>query len=77
MATRKLAFVKEMIFAEAGSAVPRPVSRVAAIAVIDNPFAGGVEHDLSAPFDVGLKLGEQRRDRSERMQGPAKSAIRQ
>jgi Amino acid synthesis len=48
MATRKLHFVKEMIFAEAGRAAPRPVSRVAAIAVIDNPFGGRVEQDLSA-----------------------------
>src|SRR5258708_36369021 len=59
MATRKLYFVKEMIFAEAGSPAPRPVSRIAAIAVIDNPFAGGIEQDLSALFDIGLKLGEE------------------
>ncbi|MEA2855569.1 MAG: Amino acid synthesis [Rhodospirillaceae bacterium] len=77
MATRKLHFVKEIIFAEAGRAAPRPVSRIAAIAVIDNPLGGRVERDLSAFRYIGLKLSEYGRDRSEEMQTPAKSAMRQ
>lgn len=59
MATRKILFVKERVLAEAGSPAPEPVSRVAAIAVIDNPFAGRFAEDLSPLFDVGLALGEE------------------
>jgi hypothetical protein len=58
MATRKLVFIKEIVTGEAGSPAPRAVSRVAAIAVIDNSFAGRFEHDLSALFDIGMMLGE-------------------
>ena len=59
MPTRKVLFVKEQVLAEAGSAAPRPVTRVAAIAVIDNPFAGGFAADLSPLFDIGMRLGEE------------------
>jgi Amino acid synthesis len=59
MGARKTLFIKEVVHAEAGSAAPRPVSRVAAIAVIDNPFAGRFVEDLSVLFDVGMSLGEQ------------------
>ena len=59
MATRKVVFIKEAVISEAGSPAPRPVTRVAAIAVIDNPFAGRFEIDLAALFDVGMKLGEE------------------
>ncbi len=59
MPTRKILFVKERVLAEARSAAPRPVSRVAAIAVIDNPFAGGFTKDLSPLFDIGMQLGEE------------------
>lgn len=59
MATRKVLFIKEQVRAEAGSAALRPVSRVAAIAVIDNPFAGGFKQDLAPLFDVGMALGEE------------------
>lgn len=58
MAVRKTLFVKEVVASEAGSAAPRPVSRAAAIAVIDNPFAGQFVEDLSALFDLGQDLGE-------------------
>lgn len=59
MAIRKILFVKEQIRAEGGRMAARPVSRVAAIAVIDNPFAGSFAEDLSALFDVGMRLGEE------------------
>jgi hypothetical protein len=58
MATRKIVYVKEQIWSEAGAAAG-PVSRVAAIAVIDNPFAGSFVEDLSRLFDIGMALGEE------------------
>lgn len=58
MTTRKILFVKEIINSEAGTTAPHPISRVAAIAVVDNPYAGQFSLDLSVLFDVGMKLGE-------------------
>jgi hypothetical protein len=58
MATRKTLLVKEVVTAEMGAAGPRPISRVAAIAIIDNPFAGRFAEDLSPLFDLGMALGE-------------------
>lgn len=58
MATRKTLFIKEVVESEMGSAGPRPVSRVAAIAIVDNPFAGRFAEDLSPLFDIGMALGE-------------------
>ena len=58
MNARKTVFVKEIVAAEAGSAAPRPVSRVAAIAVIRNPLAGKFQLDLSELVDIGMSLGE-------------------
>ena len=56
---RKIVFVEERVLAEAGKAVAKPVTRVAGIAVIQNPFAGqGHVEDLASLFDVGAKLGE-------------------
>jgi hypothetical protein len=63
MATRKLNFVKEIIFAEAGRAAPRPASRVAAIAVIDPSAVAS--SGIFPLFDIGPKLSEYGRDRSE------------
>ena len=59
MEARKVVFVKEIVRAEAGGAAARPVSRVAAIAVIANPYAGKLVEDLSPLFDVGMQLGEE------------------
>ncbi len=56
---RKIVFVEERVLAEAGRAAARPVTRVAGIAVIANPFAGrGYIDDLSSLYDVGAMLGE-------------------
>ena len=56
---RKIVFVEERVLAEAGKAVVKPITRVAGIAVIQNPFAGqGYVEDLASLFDVGAKLGE-------------------
>jgi hypothetical protein len=58
MDVRKLVFTQEEIIQEMGQGLPRPVRRVAAIAVIRNPFAGRHVEDLSALFDVGASLGD-------------------
>ena len=58
MALRKSLFIKEVVESEAGSPAPRAVSRAAAVAVIDNPFAGQFVEDLSALFDLGQELGD-------------------
>lgn len=59
MLLRKTLFVKETVLAEAGSPAVRPVTRVAAIAIIQNSFAGLGVQDLSPMFDLGMKLGEE------------------
>lgn len=59
MPPRKILFIKEVVAAELGAPAPRPVTRVAALAVIANPFAGRFAQDLAALFDVGLRLGEE------------------
>jgi hypothetical protein len=58
MTARKTVFIKEIITAECGKAAARPVSRVAVVAVIENPFAGRYEEDLAALFEIGAALGE-------------------
>ncbi|MGD9741062.1 MAG: amino acid synthesis family protein [Dongiaceae bacterium] len=59
MDTRKTLFIKETVHGEVGRTASAPVSRVAAIAVIVNPFAGRFVDDLSPLFDIGMQLGEQ------------------
>jgi hypothetical protein len=58
MDVRKILMVSEEILAEAGQRLPRPIHRVAGVAVIANPYAGRDVEDLSALFDVGASLGE-------------------
>jgi len=55
---RKTMILKETLYAEAGRTANRPVVRAAALAVIENPFAGRFVEDLSPLFDLGLELGE-------------------
>ena len=59
MTARKTVFVMERITSEVGSPAIKPISRVAAIAVITNPFAGRFVKDLSPLFDTALALGEE------------------
>ncbi len=58
MNCRKSLFITETVHAEAGHAAPEPVTRVAAIAVLDNPAAGRFMADLSDLADIGLAFGE-------------------
>src|SRR5215204_3227716 len=58
MKPRKLILIREDILAEAGKELERPLRRVAAIAVIANPYAGESVEDLSPLFEAGRALGE-------------------
>lgn len=55
---RKTVLITERVTAEAGQNCVRPICRVAAVAVIDNPFAGRFEQDLSPLFETALATGE-------------------
>ena len=51
-----------------------PVSRVAALAVVSNPYAGRFEEDLSPLFDLGQQVGEELAPLAVAMlDGPAKA----
>lgn len=58
MDLRKTLIVKETIERDGLGEACNPITRVAAIAVVKNPFAGRHVEDLSALFDVGGQLGE-------------------
>lgn len=55
---RKLATFVEETHNEMGRAVNPPVRRAAAVAVIENPFAGKYVEDLSDLMSIGEELGE-------------------
>jgi hypothetical protein len=55
---RKTLLLREIIEADGTGRPCRPITRVAAVAVIRNPFAGTFAEDLSPLFDMGGRLGE-------------------
>jgi len=55
---RKIVTVVEETLIEMGQAVTPPTRRAAAIAVIENPFAGRYVEDLSPLIAIGEELGE-------------------
>src|ERR1700736_3837658 len=55
---RKIVTVVEETLLEMGRTVAPPTRRAAAIAVIENPFAGQYVEDLSPLMDIGEELGE-------------------
>ena len=59
MNVRKTMMIKEITEAEGFGKACDPITRVVAIAVIQNPFAGRYVEDLSPLFDKGGQLGEQ------------------
>jgi hypothetical protein len=54
---RKIVVVVEEILSEQGQKVSPPTRRAAAIAVIENPFAGQYVEDLAPLIDIGEELG--------------------
>jgi hypothetical protein len=54
---RKIVTFVEETRREQGRAVEPPTRRAAAVAVIENPFAGRYVEDLSALIDIGEELG--------------------
>ena len=57
-AIRKIVVVVEETVTEMGRPVTPPTRRAAALAVIENPFAGRYVEDLSPLFAIGEELGE-------------------
>jgi amino acid synthesis protein len=54
---RKLLTITEEILTDGGRAAKRAVRKVAAVAVLENPFAGRFVDDLSPLIDAGEELG--------------------
>lgn len=63
-AIRKLVTVTDEIHREMGRVIDPPTRRAAAIAVIENPFAGRYVEDLSELIDIGAELGTLLGDRA-------------
>jgi len=57
MKVRKTLFLKEVITGDELGWTCDPITRVAAMAVIHNPFAGRDQEDLSDLFEVSVELG--------------------
>lgn len=57
MGVRKTVFTKEIITADEMGQASDPITRVVAMAVVTNPFAGVHKDDLSPLFDFGAQLG--------------------
>ena len=55
---RKIVTILEETLIEGGKAVSPPTRRAAAIAVIENPFAGRYVEDLAPIYAIGEELGE-------------------
>ena len=58
MDIRKIIFHLEVVYSESGKVAAQPITRVAGIAIVNNPHAGKQVEDLSALFDLGAQLGE-------------------
>jgi hypothetical protein len=58
MDVRRVWTCKDVVFAEGGLPALKPVTRVAACAVIANPFADEPQDDLSELIAFGAELGE-------------------
>jgi hypothetical protein len=54
---RKIVTFVDETLSEQGKAVEPPVRRAAAVAVIENPYAGAYQEDLALLIDIGEELG--------------------
>ena len=55
---RKIAIFLDETHIEMGQTIAPPTRRAAAVAVIENPFAGRFEADLEPLMDIGAELGD-------------------
>ena len=77
---RKIVTIVEETRFEMGRAVEPPTRRAAAVAVIENPFAGRYVEDLAPLIEIGEELGEllaEPRGRGARNRGAARGKLRQ
>ena len=58
MNLRKTLIIRETIEADETNESCSPITRVAALAVVENPFTGRFVEDLSPLFDLGRDIGE-------------------
>jgi len=58
MRIRKMLTVVEEIYEDGGRKAARPIKKVAAVAVIENPFAGRFVEDLQELVKTGEELGD-------------------
>ncbi len=58
MNIRKTIVIQEIIQAEGGNRCTTPVTRIAGIGIIENPFAGQFVDDLSELYGFGEELGQ-------------------
>ena len=58
MRIRKLLTIREEILEDGGKRTERPLTKVAAVAVIENPFAGRFVEDLQELIKTGEELGD-------------------
>jgi hypothetical protein len=58
MRIRKLVTIREEILEDGGRVAARPLTKVAAVAVIENPFAGRYVEDLAELVKTGEELGD-------------------
>ena len=58
MKIRKMLTVVEEIYEDGGKKAARPIKKVAAVAVIENPFAGRYVEDLAELVKTGEELGD-------------------
>lgn len=62
MKLRKTMIIKETIEAGDFGTSCEPITRIAALAVVENPLSGRYEEDLSPLFDMGGQLGKRLMD---------------
>ncbi|MCU4652643.1 amino acid synthesis family protein [Roseibacterium sp. SDUM158016] len=57
MKIRKIFAIEELVFRDERGVEDGRLSRVTAVAVVENPLAGSADDDLSVLFDYGAELG--------------------
>lgn len=68
---RRVLTTREVITAETGQTLAKPIVRATGVALVTNPFAGQFADDLSPLFEVGRTIGERlSRELTELLDGP-------